>query len=43
VKVNRTSRPRRFGQQSAKILPTRGALQIEDLSVEDLQPATAKH
>jgi DNA modification methylase len=36
--VNRTSRPRRLGQQSAKILPTRGALQIEDLSVEDLHP-----
>jgi ParB-like nuclease domain/DNA methylase len=36
VKLNRT--PRRFGQQSAKTLPTRGALQIEDLSVEDLHP-----
>ena len=30
VKVDRTSRPRRFGQQSAKTLPARGALQIED-------------
>jgi len=27
VKVNRASRPRRVGQQSAKTLPTRGALQ----------------
>jgi DNA modification methylase len=36
VKVNRTSRPRRVGQQSAKTLPTRGELQIEDLSVGDL-------
>jgi putative ATP-binding cassette transporter len=27
VKVNRTGRPRRVGQQSAKTLPTRGALQ----------------
>ena len=32
VKVDRTNRPRRFAQQSAKTLPSRGALQIEDLS-----------
>jgi DNA modification methylase len=38
VKVDRTSSPRRFGQQSAKTLPARGALQIEDLSIEDLHP-----
>src|SRR5258707_68725 len=38
VKVDRTNRPRRFAQQSAKTLPSRGALQIEDLSTEDLHP-----
>src|SRR5258706_1095571 len=38
VKVDRTNRPRRFAQQSAKTLPSRGALQIEVLSTEDLHP-----
>jgi hypothetical protein len=39
VKVDRTNRPRRFAQQSAKTLPSRGALQIEDLSTEDFDRA----